>query len=116
MSCMKARNVRTNQVLAHQLKVAASFYQRTKGLLGRLGMESGEGLYIAPCSSIHTFFMCFSIDILFLDKEKKVTKVISGLKPFRMAFGPRRSVGVLELPCGTVNEGQCEVGDVISIV
>ncbi len=115
MSHLRALNVRTDQLLADQVEVAASFYQRTKGLLGRAGMEKGEGLYITQCSSIHTFFMRFPIDILFLDRERKVTKVISELKPFRVAFGARRTVGVLELPEGTVDKNRCEIGDLISL-
>ncbi len=78
-------------------------------------MEKGEGLYITQCRSIHTFFMRFSIDILFLDRERKVTKVISELKPFRVAFGTICTIGVLELPEGTVNKNQCEIGDLISL-
>ncbi len=115
MSHLKALNLRTNQVLADQVQVATSFYQRTKGLLGRTGIEKGEGLYITQCRSIHTFFMRFSIDILFLDSERKVTKVISELKPFRVAFGARRTIGVLELPEGTVDKNRCEIGDLISL-
>ena len=115
MSHLRALNIRTNQVLAGQVQVAASFYHRTKGLLGRAGMKKGEGLYITQCSSIHTFFMRFSIDILFLDKERKITKMVSKLKPFRVAFGARRTIGVLELPEGTVDKNQCEIGDLISL-
>ena len=70
-----------------------------RGLLGRKGLEPGTGLLIAKSGSIHTFFMRFPIDAVFLDKEMAVRRVVPGLRPFRIAwsFGSR---SVLELAAG----------------
>ncbi len=98
---------------AEHLTIATSFYQRARGLLGRTHMNKGEGLYIPACRSVHTIFMQFPIDIIFLDKDNAVTKIFTALLPFRVAFGSWRTRGVLELPGGIVKESGCIRGDTI---
>jgi len=80
-----------------------------KGLLGRDGMEAGEGLYIRPCSSIHSFFMKFLFDAAFVDGDGKVLHVIRAMKPWRISRIVVGAVGVVELPAGVL-EGTV-VGD-----
>jgi len=80
-----------------------TFFERSRGLLGRVSMMRTEGLLIEPCNSIHTFFMLFSIDVVFLDKNNQVIKIIHNLKPFRHA-GAFRATAVLELMAGTALE------------
>jgi len=110
-----AINSSTKKCLADGVDVASSFFQRAWGLLGRANMEKGEGLFIPGCRSIHTFFMRFPIDIVFLDRDSRVTKTVDSLVPFRMASGPWRTTGVLELPGGTMLENRCNAGDEISL-
>ena len=116
MSVAEAINLVTKQRLAHKVNFATSFFQRLRGLLGRIAMAEGEGLFIPGCRSIHTFFMAFPIDVLFLDKNGRVTKSVSGVHPFRVVFGPWNSTGVLELPYGTLNKNQCSIGDKMSLI
>jgi len=113
MRLTKAVHVKRGEVFAHQVAVARSFYERTRGLLGRGALRDGEGLWIPKCKSIHTFFMRFPIDVLFLDKDNAVTKIVPCLAPFRVAAGPWRTSGVLELQCGTLEEGRFDTGDAI---
>lgn len=115
MSGFSAINHTTGQILADRVNVARSFFQRTKGLLGRNSMERGEGLYISKCASIHTFFMKFAIDVLFLDKDMIVTRAIIGIKPYGLAFSPWSTTGVLEFWHGALEDTPCSVGDRISI-
>jgi uncharacterized protein len=79
--------------------VAETPLTRLKGLLGRSRLASGEGLLIRPTSSIHTCFMRFPIDAVFLDRDLVVLKVVTDLRPWRVA-GRRGSKSVLELPAG----------------
>ena len=88
---------------------ARSLRSRMKGLLGRDGMEAGEGLYIRPCSSIHSFFMKFRFDAAFVDDEGRVLHVIRAMKPWRISKIVAGAVGVVELPVGVL-EGTA-VGD-----
>jgi uncharacterized protein len=111
MEVFKVINLMTDKILASPVYCASTYYQRMKGLLGRTSMEGIEGLYIPRCRSIHTFFMKFSIDIVFMDKTHKVQKIINCLKPFRLASGTLGSFGVLELPCHTIDLQACRPGD-----
>ena len=72
---------------------------RIRGLLGRDGLEPGTGLWIAKTGSIHTFFMRFPIDVVFLDKDLRVRKVVAEVKPYRLAWG-RGARSVVELAPG----------------
>jgi uncharacterized membrane protein (UPF0127 family) len=80
-------------------RVAASFAARLRGLLGSRGLAPGEGLLIPRTSSVHTHFMRFAIDVVFVDGEGRVAKIVRGLRPWRVA-GARGAVDVLELPAG----------------
>jgi uncharacterized protein len=79
--------------------VADRPFGRMKGLLGRRSLASGEGLLLRPASSVHTFFMRFPIDFVFLDPEGAVVGIASELRPWRAA-GRRGARAVLELPAG----------------
>src|ERR1041385_3301979 len=86
-------------VVCERCTVAATSLRRMKGLLGRSGLSPDEGMWIRPASSVHTFFMRFPIDVVFLDRDLVVRKVAPSVKPWRMAFA-RHSRSVLELSAG----------------
>ncbi len=99
-------------VLATRLEIAGTGGSRRKGLLGRESLLSGEGLWIKPCESVHTFFMRFAIDLVYLDRELCVRKVRSNVRPWRMsACLSARSV--LELPVGVISASGTERGDTV---
>ena len=99
-------------ILANRLEVADSAPKRTKGLLGRDGLSSGEGLWIIPCESVHTFFMRFAIDLVYLDRKNKVKKVRSAVGPWRVS-ACLSAHSVLELPAGAILNTQTGVGDTL---
>ena len=107
-------NLTRNTVLATRLELADSPRAREKGLLGRDHLGSGEGLWIVPCQAIHMFFMRFSIDLVYMDRRKRVRKVRSGVAPWRISacFSAH---SVLELPDGTVRATQTQRGDVLQL-
>ncbi len=111
-----AVNDTTQRELGKSISKAVTFFQRTRGLLGRKKIKEGEGLYIPECRSIHTFFMMFTIDVVFIDGDNRITRVVPGLVPFRIAFGPRNTAGVLELSAGTLKDNRCVAGDKISFI
>ena len=112
---MKARNARNNRELSGTVDIADTFYRRMKGLLGRSGMHAGESLWIKPCMSIHTFFMRFPIDVIFLNKRNQVIASVENLKPNRLTRLYPKAVSVLELPAGTIKKTATVVGDEIEI-
>src|SRR3954451_12188510 len=87
---------------------------RLKGLLGRDGLEQGEGLLLRPASSIHTFFMRFAIDAVFLDRSLVVVGVHDAIEPWRTA-SQRGAKAVLELPAGESSRRGLAVGDQLTL-
>jgi uncharacterized protein len=86
-----------------------NFFERMRGLLGTKELNVDEGLLITPCSSVHTFCMRYTIDILFLDKQLKIIKTVKSLKPWRMAASNVSSM-VLELADDSINKLQLKSG------
>jgi uncharacterized membrane protein (UPF0127 family) len=86
-------------VVCDRCVVAASPFSRMKGLLGRSELRPGEGLLLRPASAIHTFFMRFPIDAVFLDRDWRVVGVADDVGPWRTA-GRKGAKAVLELPAG----------------
>lgn len=116
MPVFSAVNVTTQKELGKRISKAVTFFQRTRGLLGRKEIKRGEGLYIPACRSIHTFFMSFPIDVVFIDNDNRITRVLPSLVPFRIAFGPQNTAGVLELSAGMLKNNRCVIGDKISFI
>jgi len=85
-----------------------------RGLLGRRGLEPGTGMLIDSAPSVHMFFMRFPIDVVFLDRDRKVVRIVHGLRPWRVA-GARKAVAALELPSGAAAEAGLEKGDVLVV-
>jgi hypothetical protein len=81
------------------------------GLLGRAGLARDEGLLITPCTSIHTFFMRFAIDVLYLDRNHVVVKAVRAMRPFRLSACLRGAHSVLELPVGVIEASGTQAGD-----
>jgi hypothetical protein len=100
--------------VASQVDKADDYDSRCRGLLGRVALAKEEGLWIVPCPMIHTFGMKFSIDVLFLDREQNVVRVIEGLKPWRLSPWVWRAHSVLELAGGAL-QGSVAVGDQLEI-
>lgn len=107
-------NKTRNTVLATQLALADTPQTREKGLLGRDGLASGEGLWIVPCQAIHMFFMRFPIDLVYIDRQKRVRKVRSHVAPWRIS-ACFTAHSVLELPSGIVRETGTRRGDFLEI-
>ncbi|MES1257689.1 MAG: DUF192 domain-containing protein [Acidobacteriota bacterium] len=96
--------------LGDSILVADTGAARNKGLLKRSGLQEGHGLWIVPCEGIHTFFMKFAIDVVYLDRGKRVRRLVRRLLPWRLSLClPAHSV--LELPTGTIDRTRTEPGD-----
>jgi uncharacterized protein len=96
-------------VVCERCVVADNPWTRMKGLLGRRGLDDGEGLLIRPSGSIHMFFMRFPIDAVFLDRELRILKIAPDLKPWRMA-AKKGAKQVLEIAAGEAARRGLEPG------
>lgn len=108
---MRITNVTRTVDLATQASRADTFMTRLVGLLGRSSLESGQGLLIEPCSSVHTAFMRFTIDVVYVDRSGKVIKTSPEMRPFRLGGVFRTSCSVIELPKGTIAATGTVAGD-----
>ncbi len=89
----------TVELLGVKARVARTFFERARGLIGVRELPPGEGLLIERCNAIHTFFMSFPIDATFLDSENRVVRTVRGIRPWRFfVWGGWRARKVLETP------------------
>jgi uncharacterized membrane protein (UPF0127 family) len=106
-------NTTRRTVLAERAAVARGLAQRMAGLLTRAALAQGEALVIPGCGSIHTWFMRFPIDVVFL-KSGRAVKLIHALRPFRLAWAPGADA-VVELPAGTIARTATRLGEQLDI-
>ena len=86
-------------IVCERCTVARTPLTRMRGLLGRRGLRGGEGLLLQPAGSVHTFFMRFPIDVVFLDAERRILRIAPNVRPWRAA-GAKKAKSVLELAAG----------------
>jgi len=103
--------VEAKQVKSLEIKRADNFLSRMRGLLFRKALVPGEALHIVPCNSVHTFFMFYAIDVVFLNREGLVLKVVKGLRPWRVAMC-LGSFSVVELLAGEAENLSIKEGEV----
>jgi len=110
---MKIVNRTRDVELADRAWVAMTARARMKGLLGRDGLEPGQALYISPCTSIHSFFMRFVFDAVFIAADGTALHLIPRMKKWRMSKLVPRAAGVIELPAGVLERTGTKKGDKI---
>jgi uncharacterized protein len=108
-------NERTGAVVADRLLPAFDSKTRRTGLLAHQSMPAGSAMIIAPTNAIHTFFMKFAIDVLFVAKDGVVVKTRSALAPWRMSAA-WRAHAVVELSAGALEHAGVQKGDRIQLV
>ena len=82
---LRITNLTRNTVLGDAIDIADTSAKRRTGLLKHEGLRQGEGLWIVPCESVHTLFMKFPIDLVYLGKDRRVRKVRHAVKPWRLS-------------------------------
>ncbi|MEO0335848.1 MAG: DUF192 domain-containing protein [Pseudomonadota bacterium] len=110
-------NATNGQTLASFVEVAATLKERNKGLLGREDLPKDRTLWIHDCPSIHTFFMKFRLDVIFVDRKLKVTSVHRNVGPWRLIFyGGWGAKDVFEFSAGAISQDQVQPGDQLDVV
>lgn len=111
---MIVSNITKMNTICHDCKVAGTFWTRLKGLLGRNGLASDEGLLIKPCRSVHTVGMRFAIDVVFLAADGRVVGIIEEMGSRRFSPFFKEAQMVLEVKAGKIKESGVEQGDRLS--
>jgi uncharacterized membrane protein (UPF0127 family) len=111
---LRVHNTTRETTVGDRIEVADTAARRNKGLLGRAGLEPGEGLWIVPCEAVHTFAMKFALDLIYLDRKHRVVKVRESVRPGRIS-GAFRAHSVIELPTGSIAASQTHPGDLLQL-
>ena len=101
--------------IASEVETADGFFARAIGLLGRSSLSPGCALWIKDCDSVHTCFMRFAIDVVFVDERMIATKICRNLVPWRMTAPLLRRRSAFELPAGTLRSAPVERGDELHV-
>jgi len=113
---MRVVDVTTGAELANRVEVAATFSRRFLGLMGRAGLPPGTGLLLTPCRGVHTWFMRFPIDLVYLDADWRVLHTVQALAPFRLGPCVRGTRHVLELPAHSLRTAGTVPGNILRLV
>lgn len=100
--------------MASRVRLARRFDERSIGLLMTPSLSPGEGVWLEPCGSIHTLFMRYPIDVVFVDRNRRVVKTAT-VPPWRLAMGGVRSKAVLELAAGSLAGTPVNPGDQLEL-
>lgn len=115
LKVFSVRNVdRGGVALATQARLASSHFARFFGLMGRKGVADGGGILLTKSASIHSFFMRFRFDAVFIDRDNRVVKIVPAMRQWWIAFGGRGAKDVIELPAGVAAATGTQPGDVLS--
>ena len=109
------KNLTRDAIVAERLRVARSLRERTVGLLGTAEPPPGDGLLIERTQSIHMFFMRYPIDVIFVDREARVTRCVERLRPWRVVWWARGARDCIELGVGTLGSSGTQIGDQLEI-
>ena len=111
---MIIKNITKNTIIATEAKLADNFLARLKGLLGTELLEKGSALIITSCNGIHTVGMKYSIDIIFVDKNNKVIKIVTNMPSMKFTLC-RRASYVIETSSDVVDTTSTKIGDIIAV-
>jgi uncharacterized membrane protein (UPF0127 family) len=108
-------NESTGVTVVPRVELAVTRSERRRGLLGRDRLSPTSALVLSPCWAIHTAFMRFRIDVVFVDAHGRVVHVVRDMRPWRIAMSARAHV-VIELAAGTARQRDINVGDRVTLV
>lgn len=108
-------NESTGATVASRVELALDRATRRRGLLGRSSLEPASAMVLSPCWMVHTAFMQFPIDVLFVDAQGVVVHVARNVAPWRAAMSRRAHV-VIELPAGAAAHRDVNVGDCVTFL
>jgi uncharacterized membrane protein (UPF0127 family) len=105
------RNATRDTILVERMTVADSMLTRMRGLLGTTTLPSGEALLLRPARQVHSFFMRYALDLVFIDREGQVLLAIANFARNRLSPLVRAADAILEMPAGTLAEHPTALGD-----
>ena len=114
MKTSRARNQTKDAPVVQNVRIASSIWSRFWGLMGKRPLPDGEALLIDPCTSVHTMFMRFPIDVIYLSEDNHVVKIVPEMTAWRASLGGKGAKRVLEMPPGAAARVNLTPGDQIT--
>ena len=108
-------NSSTQEILFSNVFIPKSHFRRVLGLIGKRALDEGVALMITGCGSIHTHFMCFNMDAIFVDKSLKVQSIYKNIRPWRFVFAGPSSYSVIEFTSGLFDYQKVKLGDQLRV-
>lgn len=105
----------TGVCLAENLVLANTAVKRFLGLMGRKALAPNEALWLRPCSSIHTFWMRFAIDVIYLNRQLQIVRLIENVRPFRLTLPAKQTASVIEMSAHSISQHNLRVGDELRV-
>jgi len=105
---------RDGALIFGRIRECDTFLKRLAGLMFRSGVGECDGIMLWPCSSIHMFFMKMSLDCIFLDRERRVLKILKDFKPWRVSGIVAESHYVIEVPAGHCGSNMIAEGETLN--
>ncbi|MFL0267688.1 DUF192 domain-containing protein [Candidatus Clostridium radicumherbarum] len=109
------KNITKNEDICKNVLIANNFFKRLKGLMFTKELSSDTSMYINRCNQIHTFFMNYDIDVLYLDKNSIIIEINENVKPGKIGKRIKDAVAVVELPGGKASKANLKVGQAVII-
>jgi len=109
------KNLTKQKVITEKVIEARTFWERSKGLLGKDSLDPNTSMWISNCPWIHTFFMRFTIDAVFVDKQLRVTRIKNRIPPGRITMPSLKASSVFEMAAGVAQEKNVQVGDQLHV-
>ena len=101
----------TGECVIERVVLANTALTRLRGLLGRCGLAPDEALWLRPCNGVHTLGMLFAIDVVFLDQELRIVRLIENLRPFRFTLPQMKARSALEMAAHSAARLELKTGD-----
>ena len=106
----------TRRCLAGEVALANTFFKRLRGLMFRRRLSPDEAIWLRPCNGVHTFWMLFAIDVIFLDRELRIVKLVENMRPFRVTRPHLAARSVIEMQAHTISRAGLKIGDHLEVV
>lgn len=108
-------NLTDNKIIVKNVIIANNFLKRLKGLMFTRELPSNSSMYISPCDQIHTFFMNYNIDVLYVNKENTILAIDENMKPGKIGKKIKGAAAVVELRAGKIKESNIKIGQALQI-
>ena len=111
---MRIENRTRKTLLGFDVRLVPGWWGRLRGYIGHSEPSPGEGILLIPCDGVHTFWMKFDLDVVFLDHHGMVLEVIRSLRPWKWTRRVKGARSVLEMPAGMIDRSGTQVGDLLA--